>query len=156
MLRGSCRNSWTAENPFGNSFRTSRLPRGWKRRKGGTYPPAVYRNGCDAAACLRDPEKIEDPPVSKFRGIRPNFVDSNLNVSLKRKRNRTGFVRSSFIHRRLTLSERMPPYSRHYKYSKKIECRHTGGKKKIPDFCSNCKSKFPTFAGIKTRKLPFS
>ena len=46
----------------------------------------------------------------------------------------------------LTLSERMPPYSRHHKYSKKIECRHTGGKKK----------KFPTFAGIKTQKLPFS
>ena len=50
----------------------------------------------------------------------------------------------------------MPPYSRHHKYSKKIECRHTGGKKKkkIPDFCSNFKSKFPTFAGIKTQKLP--
>ena len=47
----------------------------------------------------------------------------------------------------LTLSERMPPYSRHHKYSKKIECRHTGGKKK---------QKFPTFAGIKTQKLPFS
>ena len=26
----------------------------------------------------------------------------------------------------------------------------------IPDFCSNCKSKFPTFARIKTQKLPFS
>ena len=45
--------------------------------------------------------------------------------------------------KRLTLSERMPPYSRHRKYSKKIECRHTGGKKK----------KFPTFAGIKTQIL---
>ena len=44
----------------------------------------------------------------------------------------------------LTLSERMPPYSRHHKYSKKIE------------FCSNCKSKFPTFARIKTQKLSFS
>ena len=30
----------------------------------------------------------------------------------------------------LTLSERMPPYSRHHKYSKKIECRHRGGKNK--------------------------
>ena len=57
----------------------------------------------------------------------------------------------------LTLSERMTPYSRHHKYSKKIECRHTGGKKKkISDFCSNCKSKFPTFAGIATQILPFS
>ena len=34
----------------------------------------------------------------------------------------------------LTLSERMPPYSRHRKYSKKVECRHTGGKKKFPTF----------------------
>ena len=30
----------------------------------------------------------------------------------------------------LTLSERMPPYSRHHKYSKRIECRHRGGKNK--------------------------
>ena len=30
----------------------------------------------------------------------------------------------------LTLSERMPPYSRHHKYSKEIECRHRGGKNK--------------------------
>ena len=29
----------------------------------------------------------------------------------------------------LTLSERMLPYSRHHKYSKKIECRHRGKKK---------------------------
>ena len=46
----------------------------------------------------------------------------------------------------LILSERMP---RHHKYSKRIECRHTSGKKKkILDFCSSCKSKFPTFARI--------
>ena len=37
-------------------------------------------------------------------------------------------VRSEIIN--LTLSERMPPYSRHRKYSKKIECRHRGGKNK--------------------------
>ena len=51
------------------------------------------------------------------------------------------------------------------------ECRHTrdiinilkksnaaiqAAKKKIPDFCSSCKSKFPTFAGIKTQKVTFS
>ena len=30
----------------------------------------------------------------------------------------------------LTLSERMPPYSRHHKYSKRIECRYRGGKNK--------------------------
>ena len=30
----------------------------------------------------------------------------------------------------LTLSERVPPYSRHHKYSKKIECRHRGGENK--------------------------
>ena len=65
----------------------------------------------------------------------------------------------------LTLSERMPPYSRHHIDSKRIECRHRGGKNKnnsrlllelkikIPDICSNCKSKFPTFARIKTQKL---
>ena len=33
----------------------------------------------------------------------------------------------------------MPPYSRHHKYSKKIECRHRGGNKK---------KKFPTFIRI--------
>ena len=44
----------------------------------------------------------------------------------------------------LTLSGRMPPYSRHHRYSTKIECRHTGGKKK----------KFQTFAEIETQKLP--
>ena len=47
----------------------------------------------------------------------------------------------------LTLGERMPPYSRRHKYSKKIECRRTGGKKK---------KKFPTLAGIKIQKLSFS
>ena len=58
----------------------------------------------------------------------------------------------------LTLSERMPPYSRHHKYSKRIECRRIEAAKikTIPDFCSNCKSKFPIFARIKTQKLPFS
>ena len=46
----------------------------------------------------------------------------------------------------LTLSERMPPHSRHHEYSKKIECRHTGGKKKkIPDFCWNQNSKIAVF-----------
>ena len=34
----------------------------------------------------------------------------------------------------------MPPYSRHHKYSKKIQAAK--------------KEKFPTFAGIKTQKLP--
>ena len=48
------------------------------------------------------------------------------------------FSRVLVVRRILTLSERMPPYSRHHKYSKKIECRHRRQKKKkIPDFCWN-------------------
>ena len=52
----------------------------------------------------------------------------------------------------LTLSERM---SRHHKYSKKIECRHTGGKKKknfrllLELKLKNCR-----FLKITTLKLP--
>ena len=49
----------------------------------------------------------------------------------------------------------MPPYIINI-LKKSNAAIQAAKKKKIPDFCSNCKSKFPTFAGIKTQKLPSS
>ena len=54
----------------------------------------------------------------------------------------------------LTLSERMPPYSRHHIYSKKIECRRTGGKKKNSRLLLELKLKYCRFLKITTQKLP--
>ena len=54
----------------------------------------------------------------------------------------------------LTLSERMPPYSRHHKYSKRIECRHRGGKKKNSRLLLELKLKYCRCLKITTQKLP--
>ena len=55
----------------------------------------------------------------------------------------------------LTLSERMPPYSRHHKYSKKIECRHRGDKNKNNSrLLLELKFKNCRFLKITTQKLP--
>ena len=68
----------------------------------------------------------------------------------------------------LTLSDRMPPYSRHHKYSKRIECRHRGGKNKnnsrllLESKLKNCRflkiitEKLTNFIRIATQILPFS
>ena len=53
----------------------------------------------------------------------------------------------------LTLSERRDIINILKKSSAGIEAAKI---KTIPDVCSNCKSEFPTFARIKTQKLPFS
>ena len=79
-------------------------------------------------------QRIENVVVTFFLRCHSPVGNDDLSLNIYRRR---------IAHRRvikclLTLGERMPPYSRHHRCSKKIECRRQAAKqKKIPDFCWN-------------------